>query len=143
MSKKKETKKALIVTDTQLQVIKDACELYGRIQLGQFKMFSEIVTQTGSNGYWIRVKPERKKDESDKQYIDRCNTLYNRDLVVQESIEGAVEGVYRHAYWWGGRPRTNEADVSLDIWAVLDGRRENDNFHMGSEPNVKVKEVED
>lgn len=27
--------KSLIVTDKQLEVIKEACELYGRIQIGQ------------------------------------------------------------------------------------------------------------
>ena len=143
MSKKKETKKALIVTDKQLEVLKNSCELYGRIQLGQFRMFAEIVTQTGFSGYGIRVQPERKDGESDKHFIERRDEIYNRDALIQDCIEGAVEGIYRHAYWWDGKSHTNEADVSLDIWAVLDGRRENDNFHKGSEPNVKVKEVEE
>ena len=39
------------------------------------------------------------------------------------------------AYW------INEADVALDVWAVLDGRRE-DGFRMGSEPLVQVRDLE-
>ena len=141
MSKsKKETKKALIVTDKQLQVIKDACELYGRIQLGQFREFSEIVTQTGFSGYGIRVQPKREDDETDEHYNEKCDKVYDGDMLVQQCIEGVMEGLYRHAYRWDGKPRTNEADVALDIWAVLDGRRE-DGFHMGTEPLVKVKEL--
>ena len=125
--------KALIVTDAQLQVIKDACELYGRIQLGQFRMFAEIVTQTGFSGYDIRVDTEEK----DEQY----KVLeYEKDVRTKECIEGALEGIYRQAYMFDGKPRTNESSVALDIWAVLDGRRE-DGFHMGTEPLVKVKEL--
>lgn len=142
MKKTKEIgiKKALIVTDEQLQVIKDACELYGRIQLGQFRMFAEIVTQTGFSGYGIRVEPERREDENDEQYKARCDEQYEKDCLMQDCFEGAVEGIYRHAYRWDGKPRTNEANVALDIWAVLDGRRE-DGFHMGTEPLVQIKEL--
>ena len=135
-------KKALIVTDKQLDVIKAACELYGRIQLGQFRGFSEIVTQTGFDGFGIRVQPERKEDETDEEYRERREYLYRRDELVQDCLEGAVEGIYRHAYRWEGMPRTNEANISLDIWAVLDGRRDDTDFHMGSEPPVQVKDVE-
>ena len=120
----------------------DACELYGRIQLGQFRMFSEIVTQTGFSGYEIRVKPKRNDNETDEQYNERCDRLYDGDLLKQDCIEGAVEGIYRHAYGWDSKPRTNEADIALDIWAVLDGRRE-DGFHMGSEPLVKAEDVKE
>ena len=135
-------KKALIVTDKQLAVIKAACELYGRIQLGQFRGFSEIVTQTGFDGFSKRVQPERKEDETDDEYRERREYLYRRDELVQDCLEGAVEGIYRHAYRWDGTPRTNEANISLDIWAVLDGRRDDTDFHMGSEPPVQVKDVE-
>lgn len=140
MSDKGPEQKALIVTDAQLQVIKDACELYGRIQLGQFCGFAEIVTQTGFDGFGIRVKPKRKDDETDAEYKERCEYLYRRDELTKECLEGAVEGIYRQAYMWDGKPRTNESSVALDIWAVLDGRRE-DGFHMGTEPLVKVKEL--
>ena len=136
-------KKALIVTDKQLAVIKNACELYGRIQIGQFRGFSEIVTQTGFDGFGIRVQPERKEDETDEEYRERREYLYRRDEFVKESLEGAVEGIYRHAYRWDGTPRTNEANISLDIWAKLDSRREGESFHMGSEPLVQVKEMEE
>ena len=139
---KKETKKALIVTDKQLQVIKDACELYGRIQLGQFRGFAEIVTQTGFDGLGIRVKPKRKDDETDEEYKERCEYLYRRDELTKECLEGAVEGIYRHAYHWEPKPRTAEANIALDIWAVLDGRRE-DGFHMAPEPLVQVKDMEE
>ena len=143
MKKTKETgiKKALIVTDKQLQVIKDACELYGRIQLGQFRGFAEIVTQTGFDGLGIRVKPERKDDETNEEYKERCEYFYRRDELTKDCLEGAVEGIYRHAYHWEPKPRTTEADIALDIWAVLDGRRE-DGFHMAPEPLVQVREVE-
>ncbi len=135
--------KALIVTDKQLGVIQDACELYGRIQLGQFRGFAEIVTQTGFDGFGIRVRPERKEDETDEQYIARCDALFDRDALVQDCIEGAVEGIYRHAYRWDGKPRTTEANIALDIWAVLDGRREDTNFSMSTEPLVQVKEIKE
>ena len=144
MKKTKETriKKALIVTDKQLEVIKMSCELYGRIQLGQFREFSEIVTQTGFSGYEIRVQPERKDDETDEEYKERREYLYRRDELTKECLEGAVEGLYRHAYRWDGKPRTTEANIALDIWAVLDGRRE-DGFHMAPEPLVQVKDMEE
>ena len=135
-------KKVLMVTDKQLQVIRDACELYGRIQLGQFRMFAEVVTQTGFSGYGIRVQPKQKDGETDEQYNERCDRVYDGDMLIQDCIEGAVEGLYRHAYRWDGKPRTNEADIALDIWAVLDGRRE-DGFHMGSEPLVKVEDEQE
>lgn len=135
-------KKALIVTDKQLAVIKAACELYGRIQLGQFRGFSEIVTQTGFDGFSMRVQPERKEDETDDEYRERREYLYRRDELVQDCLEGAVEGIYRHAYRYDGMPRTNEANISLDIWAVLDGRRDDSDFHMGTEPLVQVKDME-
>lgn len=134
--------KALIVTDKQLGVIQDACELYGRIQLGQFREFAEIVTQTGFSGHLIRVEPKQVEKEDDDDYRERCRLTYDKDFYIQECIEGAVEGIYRHAYRWDGKPRTTEADIALDIWAVLDGRRE-DGFHMAPEPLVQVREVEE
>lgn len=143
MKKKSDKKKMLIVTDKQLEVIKSACELYGRIQIGQFREFAEIVTQTGFDGYEIRVQPERKEDETDEKYKARCDALYDRDVLVQDCLEGAIEGIYRHAYRWDGMPRTNEANISLDIWSKLDGRREGESFHMGSEPLVQVKEMDE
>jgi len=144
MKKPKEIgmKKALIVTDKQLGVIQDACELYGRIQLGQFSEFSEIVTQTGFSGNSIRVEPKQGENEDDDDYRERCRLKYDEDMLVQQCIEGAVEGIYRHAYHWDGKPRTTEANIALDIWAVLDGRRE-DGFHMAPEPLVKVREVDE
>ena len=137
--KMNDKRKALLVTDKQLTIIRDACELYGRIQLGQFRMFAEVITQTGFSGSGMRVNPKRKEGETDEQYNERCDRLYDRDGLVQDCIEGAVDGIYRHAYRWEGMTRTNEADIALDIWAVLDGRRE-DGFHMGSEPLVEIKE---
>ena len=134
--------KSLIVTDAQLQIIKDACELYGRIQIGQFNSFAEIVTQTGFNGWTLRVEPERKEDESDERYKARCNDIEERDRLVCKTLVGAITGIYREVYNWDVKPRTNEANIALDIWAVLDGRRE-DGFHMGSEPLVEVEDLED
>ena len=145
MKKTKETgiKKALIVTDKQLGVIQSACELYGRIQLGQFRGFAEIVTQTGFDGFGIRVHPARKEDETDAKYNERREYLYRRDEVVKDCLEGAIEGIYRHAYRWDGKQRTTEADIALDIWAKLDGRREDNDFSMSSEPLVRVEEVKE
>lgn len=129
--------KSLIVTDKQLRVIKDACELYGRIQIGQFREFAEIVTQTGFSGYGIRVQPARIEGESDETYKARCDLIYSRDALIEDCLKGAVEGIYREAYSLEGKPRPNEANIALDIWAALDGRRE-DGFRMGSEPLVEV-----
>lgn len=133
--------KSLIVTDKQLQVIKDACELYGRIQLGQFERFAEIVTQTGFAGWDLRVQPKRSKDETDLSYKRRCDIAEEIDMHICHCIYGALEGIYRQAYHYESKPRPVQADIALDIWAVLDGRRE-DGFHMGSEPLVKVEEGE-
>lgn len=133
--------KTLTVTEKQLQVIKDACELYGRIQIGQFVPFAEIVTQTGFYRWQLRVQPERKEDESDERYKARCDETEDRDRLVCKSLIGAITGIYREIYNWDVKPRTNEADIALDIWAVLDGRRE-DGFHIGTEPLVKVEDKE-
>lgn len=134
--------KSLIVTDKQLQVIKDACELYGRIQIGQFEQFAEIVTQTGFSGWGMRVHPERIKDETDESYRRRCHLSEERDMIISHCIYGAVDGIYRQAYRYNGKSKTNEANIALDIWAKLDGRREN-GFRFGSEPLVQVKDEEE
>lgn len=134
--------KSLVVTDKQLQVIKEACELYGRIQIGQFTRFAEIVTQTGFSGWYLRVQPDRKEDESDEQYKARCERL-EEDRLVCKALVGAINGIYREIYNWDVKPRTNEADIALDIWAKLDGRREDTDFRMSTEPLVKVKDIEE
>ena len=134
--------KTLTVTDKQLQVIKDACELYGRIQIGQFNGFAEIVTQTGFTGWQLRVQPERKEGETDEWYKARCDEIEERDRLVCKTLVGAITGIYREVYNWDVKPRTNEADIALDIWAKLDGRREDCDFSMSSEPLVKVEEKE-
>ena len=141
-TEKKGSRKALIVTDKQLDVIKSSCELYGRIQLGQFGEFAEIVTQTGFSGWELRVQPKKNKGESADQYKARCDALEEKDRIICDCIDGMLDGLYRHAYHYEGKPRTNEANISLDIWGLLDGRRE-DGFHMGSEPLVQVKDYEE
>ena len=133
--------KTLTVTDKQLQVIKDACELYGRIQIGQFNGFAEIVTQTGFDGRNLRVEPDRKEGETDEWYKARCKRLEEEDRLVCKTLVGAINGIYREVYNWNVKPRTNESNIALDIWAVLDGRR-GDGFHMGTEPLVEVEEKE-
>lgn len=137
----KGTKKVLIVTDKQLAVIKEACELYGRIQIGQFGQFAEIVTQTGFSGWQLRVQPDRKDGETDAQYKARCERLEEEDRLVCSALVGAINGIYRQIYNWNVKSRTNESSIALDIWAALDGRRE-DGFHMGSEPLIEVKDAE-
>ena len=138
----KATKKALIVTDKQLKVIKEACELYGRIQIGQFRMIAEIITQTGFSGAGLRIDPKRQAEETEEKYEARKSRLYDDDLIISKNIEGAIEGIYRRLSSYSNdynyKAKPNEADVALDIWAVLDGRRE-DGFHMGSEPLVEVQ----
>ena len=139
-SESKENRKSLIVTDKQLQVIRDACELYGRVQIGQFNGFAEIVTQTGFNGWQLRTDPDRKDGETDVQYKARCERQEEEDRLVCNALVGAINGIYRQIYNWNVKDRTNESNIALDIWAVLDGRRE-DGFHMGTEPLVKVEDV--
>ena len=134
--------KSLVVTDKQLQVIKEACELYGRIQIGQFNQFAEIVTQTGFRGWALRVQPERKEDESDEQYKARCERLVEQDHLVCKALVGAINGIYREIYNWDVKDRTNESSIALDLWSALDGRRK-DGFHMGTEPLVQVKDIEE
>ena len=140
-SESKENRKSLIVTDKQLDVIKCACELYGRIQIGQFNGFAEIVTQTGFYGWQLRIAPDRKEGETDGQYNARWEKQEDHDRLVCSMLVGAINGIYREAYNWDNKPRTNESNIALDIWAALDGRRE-DGFHMGPEPLVTVKEYE-
>ena len=134
--------KNLVVTDKQLDVIKCACELYGRIQIGQFGQFAEIVTQTGFYGSSLRVLPKKNKSESADQYKARCNVQKEKDRLICDCIGGALDGLYRYAYNYEPKPRTNEANIALDIFATLDGRRE-DGFHFGSEPLVKVEEEQE
>lgn len=141
-SKSKDNRKSLIVTNKQLDVIKCACELYGRIQIGQFQQFAEIVTQTGFSAYRLRVQPARKKNETEELYEARCRDAEEQDMLVCRCIEGALDGIYREAYLLEGKRRTNEANIALDIWAKLDGRREDTDFSMSSEPLVQVKEVD-
>ena len=83
MKKPKEIgmKKALIVTDKQLGVIQDACELYGRVQIGQFGQFAEIVTQTGFYGSSLRVLPKKNKSESADLYKARCDVQEEKDRI--------------------------------------------------------------
>lgn len=133
-------KKALIVTDKQLEVIKSACELYGRIQIGQFRGFAEVVTQTGFDGWQLRVQPKRFENETEKKYKMRCDREEEIDMSICRCFHGVLDGMYRDVYNYDGKPRPNEADVALDIWAMLDGRRDDTDFHMGSEPLAKVKE---
>lgn len=134
--------KSLVVTDKQLQVIKEACELYGRIQIGQFQQFAEIVTQTGFSGWELRVQPEKKEGETDEQYKARCERLEEQDRLVCKALVGAINGIYREIYNWSVKDRTNESSIALDVWAKLDGRREG-GFSFGTEPLVQVKEVEE
>ena len=133
--------KSLIVTDKQLEVIKEACELYGRIQIGQFVKFAEIVTQTGFSGWTLRVQPEREEDESDECYKARCDNAEEKDRLFCKALVGAINGIYREIYNWNVKDRTNEANIALDIWAKLDGRREDTDFSTSREPLVQVKEV--
>ena len=135
--------KTLTVTDKQLNVIKNACELYGRIQIGQFNGFAEIVTQTGFYGWQLRVQPDRKEDESDERYKARCDDMEERDRLICDCIKGAVDGICRQAYYYDHKKRPNEADIALDIWAKLDGRREGIDFSMSREPLVQVKDEEE
>ena len=141
-SESKDNRKLLIVTDKQLQIIKDACELFGRIQIGQFVQFAEIVTQTGFSGWYLRVQPERKEDESDEQYKARCERLEEEDRLVCKALVGAINGIYREIYHWDVKDRTNESNIALDIWGFIDGRR-CDGFRMGSEPLVQVKDLDE
>lgn len=141
-SESKDNRKSLIVTGKQIEVIREACELYGRIQIGQFGGFAEIVTQTGFYGSSLRVLPKKNKNESADQYKARCDAQEEKDRIICDCIDGALDGLYRHAYSYEPKPRTNEANIALDIWAKLDGRRE-DGFSFGTEPLVQVKEVEE
>lgn len=133
--------KSLIVTDKQLEVIKNSCDLYGRIQIGQFDGFAEIVTQTGFNGWQLRIAPDRKEGETDERYKARCYAEEVEDRLVCRMLVGAINGIYREAYNWDNKPRTNESSIALDIWGFVDGRREG-GFHMGSEPLPKLLELD-
>jgi hypothetical protein len=65
-----------------------------------------------------------------------------KDRLICDCIDGALDGLYRYAYNYEPKPRANEANIALDIWATLDGRRD-DGFHFGSEPLIKVEEEQE
>ena len=111
--------KSLIVTDKQLEVIKESCELYGRIQIGQFVQFAEIVTQTGFSGWTLRVQPQKNEGETDEQYKARCDAQEKKDRIICDCIDGVLDGLYRHAYSYEPKPRTNEANIAIDL-GILD-----------------------
>lgn len=101
------------VTEKQLQVIKDACELYCRIQLGQFELAANAIVGGG---------------------------LSDEDIAARKCVTGALRGIWQE-YGGGFQERRNEEMVAGDIWAVLDGRRDGSKICLGSEPQVVVKRV--
>lgn len=82
--------------------------------------------------------------EPERKWIPVTEALpeEEKDRIICDCIDGALDGLYRHAYNYEPKPRTNEANIAIDIWAKLDGRRE-DGFSFGTEPLVQVKEVEE
>lgn len=106
-------KYSIEVTEKQLQVIKDACELYCRIQLGQFELAANAIVGSG---------------------------LSDGDIAARKCITGALRGIWQE-YRYGFQERRNEEMVAGDIWAVLDGRRGNSDFCLGSEPQITVKRI--
>lgn len=113
-------KYSLEVTETQLRVIRDACEVFGRVQIGQFDDFAQLVCRSG-------LKTEGGKLNPDAE-------------IRAKDIENFLSGVWRQA-GYDRRERSMDEMIALDIWAVLDGRRKEDSFCMGSEPNITVKEA--
>lgn len=103
----------LEVTEKQLQVIKDACELYCRIQIGQFDKAADVIV---GNGFG------------------------NEDIAARKCVRGALRGIWQE-YQFGYKERRNEEMIAGDIWAVLDGRRKDTDFCLGSEPPVVVKKL--
>ena len=122
--------KKLSVTDKQLAVIRDACELYGRVQIRQFTQLGEIISRTGFSGDNLRY---------DRDYNDE----YKHDQTISGCIEAALRGITQE--FWEQSDRQGEHDkrtdaemIAMDIWAALDGRLD-DGFCMGTEPLVKVE----
>ena len=123
--------KKLSVTDKQLAVIRDACELYGRVQIGQFGQLGEIICRVGFSGDKLRHT----------RYHD---AEYTYDQTISGCIEAALRGITQD-FWRGSdrqsehNKRTDAEMIAMDIWAALDGRR-GDGFCMGTEPLVKVED---
>lgn len=103
-------------TEKQAQIIRDACELYGRVQIGQFNDLATL----------LAFDPDSRSDD-----FRVC--CMNRDMISQ-----MLDGAYRTMYTLG-RKTPDNADIALDLWAKLDNRRRKDNFVIGSEPMIKVE----
>lgn len=109
-----EKKYSIEVTEKQMQVIKDACELYCRIQIGQFDLAADAIVG------------------------GRCG---EEDVAARKCVMGALRGIWQE-YRGIQYERRNEEMIAGDIWAVLDGRRSGSDFCLGSEPPVVVKKID-
>lgn len=105
-------------TQKQMEVIKNACEEYGRNRLGQF---FDLATNLSLLGY------EYKKDDPE----------FSRRIEARDRLHEYLNRWFRETVRW---PYERDPDemIAMDIWAVLDGRREGTDFVLGSEPQVKV-----
>lgn len=109
------------VTEKQLDVIRDACELYGRVQIGQFLDLAEIICRAG--------------------FRNMGSTVDDKALECAKEIQTFLDNIWTSA-GYKYRERAESELIALDIWAVLDKRREGSDFCMGTEPNIKVVKVE-
>lgn len=109
-------------TRKQLDVIRNACEEYGRVRLGQF---FDISTDLALLGYEYK--------ENDPEFNRRINARNDLHTMLSRWFQETVGINY---------DRDPNEMIAMDIWAVLDGRREGTGFVLGSEPQVVVKEDE-
>lgn len=123
--------KKLSVTDKQLAVIRDACQLYGRVQIGQFGQLGEIISRTGFSGVNLRHSHEYSEEYKHDQTISGC---------IEAALRGITQEFWRQSDCQGEHDKRTDAEmIAMDIWAALDGRRD-DGFCMGTEPLVKVED---
>lgn len=129
-------------TRKQAMVIRDACELYGRIQINQYEQLAEILCRCGWAGSHLQHISARKENETEEEYKEREKSIDSDNMLKAKMLAGMIKGFMDSAYDWMDKDHNltpNEAQVALDVWAVLDGRREHDDFVMGSEPKIQVK----
>ena len=110
-------------TDKQLQIIKAACEIYGRVQIHQFIDLADLIAEAE----YPYLEDDKVESDAFRKHIEFRNDL-------QDALN-KFDWAYGNRY--GKYP--DNAQIALDVWAVLDGRREGSDFAMGSEPLIKVE----
>lgn len=126
MNKLNERTVTIKCTEYQAMVIKDACEMYGRCQIGQFHQLAELIMGAGMS------EPEEYHD-----FYATNRAEWRKLFDEAKKIQNILETFWR-VDQMPHKPRRNREMVALDMWSVLDHRRDDGPCVMGSEPQIEV-----